>query len=242
MKRLILIGLCTLISLTACTALTGSPAPVAPAPDPVEAHPQQWAARYPVIYEEWSSSVHGSAYLAGDTDAPGCTDCHPDPEASDIISSTLRLEVPSRCARCHSDEALMSQHEVATDVYRTYLADYHGATIESYRATDPTAIRPEAVCSDCHASHAIFAADDARSTVAAANLLGTCQQCHDGAGPKFVASSTGHFRTTADASILVFLVKVFYIVLIPVVMGGMLLFIGLDIRHRIVTKTKESRS
>lgn len=241
MKRIILIGLC-ILSLTACSALTGGSAPVAPAPDAPDAHPEQWAARYPVIYEEWSGSVHGAAYLAGNTDAPGCTDCHGDPEAAEIISATLRLEIPSRCARCHADETLMSQHEVATDVYQTYQADYHGATVETYRATHPTAIRSEAVCSDCHASHAIFAPDDARSTVAAANLLGTCQQCHAGAASNFVAASTGHLRTTADESILVFLIKLFYLILIPVVLGGMLLFIGLDIWHRATKKTKEQRS
>ena len=238
MKRIILISLCVLLSITACSASVESPPGVAPAPASSDVQDQVWATRYPIQYAEWSDSVHGVAHLEGNADAPGCTDCHGDPEAGEVISATLRLEIPSRCARCHADETVMSKHQVATDVYETYQADYHGATIETYRATDPTAIRSEAVCSDCHESHAVYGPDDARSSVAAANLLGTCQQCHAGAATNFVAASAGHFRTTPDASILVFIIKLFYIVLIPVVLGGMLAFIGLDIWHRTRNKTK----
>jgi hypothetical protein len=54
------------------------------------------ATRYPKEYREWQESVHGSAYLSGDTDAPGCADCHDDPESGEIRTAPFRLNIPSR--------------------------------------------------------------------------------------------------------------------------------------------------
>jgi hypothetical protein len=43
-----------------------------------------------------------------------------------------------------------------------------------------------ATCSSCHSAHSIHPADDARSTVASANLIATCGNCHSGANAGFV--------------------------------------------------------
>jgi hypothetical protein len=42
-----------------------------------------------------------------------------------------------------------------------------------------------ATCSDCHGSHAILRASDPASSVAPANLLKTCQKCHQDATAGF---------------------------------------------------------
>jgi len=189
--------------------------------------------RFPKEYREWQDSVHGRAYLSGDKDAPGCTDCHDDPESNEIRTSAFRLDIPSRCAKCHDDESKMSKHEVATDTYSSYLADFHGFTVDYYRQHDPSMWRYEAVCIDCHRSHAVYKASDARSTIAPANLLRTCQQCHPEAEANFAAATTGHFRIRREASVLPYYVEVVYRFLIPAVIGSMAAYIVLAISHRV---------
>ncbi len=193
-----------------------------------------WAARYPNEYSDWQDSVHGAAYLNGNTDVPGCPDCHGDPASEDLESASFRLDIPARCARCHADPKLMSKYGLPSDTYASYVAeDYHGKTIEFARATSSSEWRYEAVCSDCHSAHAIYAPDDARSTVAPANLLNTCQKCHLSAGPGFTAIASGHFHASQAKSLLVYLVSLAYRILIPLVIGLMLAYIGLDIVHRV---------
>ena len=243
MKRTICLSIflvLLLLCLTACA--TSLPKPTASAPALSQVTLEEWAQRYPAEYNDWKDSVHGVAYLAGNKDAPSCTDCHGDPATGEIQTPAFHLEIPSRCARCHSNETVMSKYGVATDVYDTYRADYHGTTIEYYRANDPTTWRYEAVCSDCHGSHAVYGPDDPQSSVASANLLTTCQQCHPKAPPNFAAASSGHYRTTREASLLVYLIKLLYQVLIPTVIGLMLVYIGLDISYRGRKKLRGKKS
>ena len=191
------------------------------------------ATRYPKEYREWQESVHGSAYLSGDTDAPGCADCHDDPESGEIRTAPFRLNIPSRCARCHDDEPTMLKHEVATDAYASYRADYHGFTIDYYRRHDPSMWRYEAICTDCHRSHAVYRASDPRSSIAPANLLDTCQQCHPEAESNFTSIAAGHFRTDRETSLLAYYIALIYRTLIPAVIGLMAAYVALDIIHRL---------
>jgi hypothetical protein len=191
------------------------------------------AERYPKQTREWRESVHGSAYLSGDTDAPGCTECHDDPESSEIRTAAFRLSIPSRCARCHDNATLMHEHEVATDVYDSYRADFHGLTIDYYRYHDASMWRYEAVCVDCHRSHAIYRASDPRSSIAPANLLATCQKCHPEAEANFASITTGHFRTDRETSFLAYCIAQIYRILIPAVIGLMAAYVALDIIHRL---------
>jgi hypothetical protein len=199
------------------------------------------ATRYPKEHREWQESVHGSAYLSGDGDAPGCMDCHDDPEREDIRTAAFRLSIPSRCAGCHGDEELMRKHEIASDLYSSYRADYHGFTIDYYRTHDGTTWRYEAVCSDCHGNHAVFPANDPRSSVAPENLLETCRRCHQGAEANFTATSSGHFRSTRESSLLVYGVELIYKLLIPAVIGLMAIYLGLDVLNRLRRKLRETR-
>jgi len=76
MKRIAWVSLCILLSLTACSALAGSLAGVAPAPAQPGIPPEEWATRYPKEYDDWRDSVHGVAYLSGNSDAPGWNRCY----------------------------------------------------------------------------------------------------------------------------------------------------------------------
>ena len=243
MKKIIWVSLCLLLSLTAYSAFAQEP-PDTSTPDPTapDAQMDEWANLYPGQYAEWKDSVHGAAYLAGNTDAPACADCHEDPASEAFDSAALHYNIPANCATCHADESLMSKYGIPADVYDTYRADYHGATVEYYRATNTVAMRHEAVCSDCHASHAIYRVDDARSPAAPENLIVTCQKCHAEASPAFAEGSTGHLRTTHEESAVLFFISLFYKILIPVVIGLMLIYIVLDVLHRLRNKNKREES
>lgn len=244
MRHFFYIGLCSLLlCLTACASAPKTPAYE---PGPLDTTLEEWANRYPQAYDEWATSVHGVAYLEGNQDAPGCTDCHRDPASDETQSPAFHLAIPARCARCHGDAARMSQSELSSDVVQSYLADYHGTTIAYYAATDPTAQRFEAVCSDCHGSHAIYAKEDAQSAVAPANLLTTCQQCHHEAVENFTAA-TGHYRATRDLATradepLVFWVKLIYQAMVPLTLGLMVGYIGLDVAHRLRHKANKEQA
>ena len=93
--------------------------------------------------------------------------------------------------------------------------------------------RYEAVCIDCHRSHAVYKASDPRSTIAPENLLVTCQKCHPDAESNYIAVTTGHFRVNRETSLLPYSVKVIYKFLIPTVIGLMAAYIALDIIHRL---------
>lgn len=236
---------------TACTALlvpgagqaSGRPDPAGAAraiiPDipetikplcggPLDGGGEPYATRFPKEYQDWEGSVHGRAYLSGNADAPGCTGCHDDPRAGDFRSPSFRLDIPARCARCHADEQRMRKYEIASDVYDTYRADYHGWTIDYYRNHHPTEWRFETVCSDCHRSHAIYPSSDRRSSIAPKSLLGTCRRCHPQAQANFASITTGHFRTDRKTAPLAYYIKKLYGFLIPAVIGLMAAYVGLD--------------
>ena len=201
---------------------------------------EEWAESYPLEYQQWSESVHGEAYLAGNRDVPACTGCHGDPASGEIETAKFHLEISSRCGSCHADQTKMSPYDIKSDVYDTYLADYHGATINYFLEKKPNEMRFEAVCSDCHGSHAIYASDVAVSSVSSENLTATCQKCHPGSNDSFT-SATGHYapiRATANQQdgLLIYLVKLFYQALIPIVLGLMIAYVGLDIAFRIRRK------
>jgi len=130
----------------------------------------------------------------------------------------------------------MLSHDIATDVYASYRADYHGFTIDYYRNHDPSMWRYEAVCSDCHGSHAVHESSDSRSSVAPANLLDTCRQCHAGAEANFASATTGHFRIDRESSPLTYYIKLVYQILIPTIIGLMAAYVALDVSHRLRRK------
>jgi hypothetical protein len=187
------------------------------------------------IYDLYAESVHGEALATGNRDVPTCTDCHGvhnlDGPAPD---SPFHLFSPQICAECHADEDLMGQYGISTGVFDTYVADFHGSTVVLFEQLAPDQETNKPVCIDCHGVHAIKAEDDPNSTVFRENLLRTCQRCHPDASDNFPASWLSHYEPSLDKAPVVFGVNLFYKIIIPVVIGGMALFVVLDgVRHRI---------
>ncbi|HVS01863.1 MAG TPA: cytochrome c3 family protein [Thermoanaerobaculia bacterium] len=112
------------------------------------------------VLREWLElSAHGTAWRAGEQEAPVCTTCH---RSHEIVQPTLdapRLAFPDDCGGCHRAEL------------GSYRDSFHG------QATD-LGFLTAATCSDCHTPHANLPAGDERSSVHPANLQETCGQCH----------------------------------------------------------------
>lgn len=186
-----------------------------------------------IVYNEFSQSVHGKALIEGDPNVPTCVDCHGEHGIQHPTTALFRNRSPELCAGCHADEELMAQYDITTNVFDSYLSDFHGTTVALFEQEAPNVATNKAVCYDCHGVHDIARADDSSSHVIRQNLLATCQQCHPDATADFPASWVGHFPPTLDSHPLLFLVTTFYDVLVPVVVGGFIFLVLTDMFRRI---------
>ena len=126
-----------------------------------------------VVYDQ---GKHGTLQHAGDKTAPVCSDCHSAHSIKRASASDWKVAVVGQCGNCH-DDYVQSYHQT-----------YHGKVTNLGFADIAT-------CASCHGAHDIRPASDPRSTVAGANLLQTCRQCHKQASAQF-ASWDPHPRPT----------------------------------------------
>jgi predicted CXXCH cytochrome family protein len=195
-----------------------------------------------VTYAQYLKSAHGRALLEiGNSDVPVCTDCHGAHRQEDPTTMAFRLKSPKICARCHRNAAMMRKYNISPDVFDTYVADFHGLTVTLFEKEHSGQQTNEAVCTDCHGIHDIQKASDANSTVVKKNLLTTCRRCHPDATANFPDSWVGHFAPTRDRFPLVYYVNLFYRILIPFTIGGMVLFVIIDAGGRIIRRFRKDR-
>jgi hypothetical protein len=195
------------------------------------------------IYELYKQSVHGAALLGeGNPDVPGCIDCHRVHSTEGPSTSPFHLFSPQICADCHADPELMQKYGISTDVFDTYVDDFHGTTVALFQATAPDQETDKPVCVSCHGVHDMKAVDDTESAVMKENLLATCQKCHPEATANFPTSWIGHYKPAPQHAPLVFFVGFFYNIFIPVLIVGMVLFVGTDVRKRYVERRKKGQS
>lgn len=190
------------------------------------------------IAEQYSKSVHGAALLAEENpDVPTCTDCHHAHEIADPRTPTWRLDSPQMCGGCHSDERVMKKYGLSTNVLSSYLADFHGSTTTLEKANGDVQKRTlVAVCTDCHGVHDIMGTKDPHSKVMQANLVKTCRECHKDATDSFPAAWLSHYEPTFEKAPLVYLVNLFYAVLIPFMIAGIVLQIALHLWRMVVNR------
>lgn len=105
--------------------------------------------------------------LMGNDVPPTCTSCHGAHGMRAMADSLVAEELVNQCSECHQDYA------------DRYYGTYHGKA---------TALGSHivATCSDCHAAHAIYPADEAASSVHPDQLVETCAECHEASRPAFV--------------------------------------------------------
>jgi predicted CXXCH cytochrome family protein len=196
------------------------------------------------ISDTYKGSVHGAALInENDPNVPTCTDCHGVHNIQSPTSNTFRNSVPFLCANCHTNEALMKQYGLSTNVLNTYVADFHGTTVKMFDENYPDQPTNKPVCTDCHGHHDILKVDDPNAGIAfKKNLLVKCQQCHpDATTTTFTDSWLSHYEPSPRVFPLVFFVNLFYKIFIPAVIGGMLVFVLSDVYRRLITRRTQRK-
>ncbi len=191
------------------------------------------------VSEQYLGSVHGTAFEHGVSASPTCTDCHGIHSIKIVAEEgATPLEerlVRSTCVTCHSSEALMSEYGVAVSRVATYQATYHG--LAAKRGTAAVAD-----CASCHGIHAIYPSSDPRSSIAPANLEATCGHCHPGAGEQFARNPVHFVAGEGDpGTVVASWVRSFYLSLIAVVIGGMLIHNGIILRFHLRRRIRQER-
>jgi hypothetical protein len=191
------------------------------------------------VFELYKESVHGAALIGeGNPDVPSCTDCHQVHGIQGPTDSTFHLFSPQLCAECHEDPELMDRYGISTDVFDTYVDDFHGRTVVLFQSVAPDQQTDKPTCIDCHGVHDMKMVDDPESQVIKENLLETCQKCHPEATANFPDSWISHHQPSPEEVPLVYFVELFYNIFIPVLIGGMVLFVISDARKRIVLRRR----
>lgn len=131
---------------------------------------------------------HGAA-----TDnAPNCQQCHGNAHAVAPIGDKRTYEqavaMVERCSACHDD---VGKHNYSPA--GTFHDSIHGeALFKKGLAQGP-------VCSDCHGSHDVRAADDPASPMSHANAATTCGECHQGVVDTYMTSIHGQRLAAGNA-------------------------------------------
>jgi len=190
--------------------------------------PQTCGACHPDITKQFVESIHGQLAAKGRNESPTCTTCHGihgiktkvDPD-SPVNERRIAL---TTCPQCHAAEPIAKEYGITKTQVRSYYDSFHGL---SYRGGDTYS----ANCASCHGVHDIFPSSDSRSMTYKDNLQKTCGSCHPGASENFakgkihaVASITGE----DFGEKVVGWVRVVYIMLIVMVIGGMSFFNFMD--------------
>jgi hypothetical protein len=123
------------------------------------------------IEEEFARSIHAERVGKTDKPLPVCNDCHSAHTIRRTDEDGFRLDIMTKCGRCHEEVA------------RTYFDTYHGKVSQlGYTKT--------AKCYDCHGAHDILRVADARSHLSRENVVATCAKCHPGATRRFAGYLT----------------------------------------------------
>jgi len=188
------------------------------------------------VFAVYTASVHGRGAEANNPDVPVCTDCHRAHDIVDPRNGALAARTPEVCGRCHTNSKMMAKYGLSTRVVDTYLRDFHGmsATLESKGKVNRKSFA--AVCTDCHGVHDIQKSSDPASHTIQANLVQTCRKCHADATANFPKSWLSHYEPTPQKASLVWAVQLFYKLIIPFMVGGLVLQIALHLWRVVVNR------
>jgi cytochrome b subunit of formate dehydrogenase len=187
--------------------------------------PETCSRCHPEADQKYEQSVHAAALKRGNLSSPVCTDCHG--EHNILLHTDPRSPVEAKnvsaqvCSPCHSSIKLSEKYGIPSNRPRTFADSYHGLAIRG------GGLVVVANCASCHGAHDIKASSDPASSVNKANLATTCGRCHPGANWRFAVGSV-HLVTKKAEEPVLYWVAYFYIGLIIVTIGGMLVHNVLD--------------
>ena len=175
------------------------------------------------VVDQFRASVHGQALARGVTQAPLCTDCHGEHKIlkhTNEASPVNAMHIRDTCGSCHGDVKLARRFGLPQDRLVSFDSSFHGLA-------GKTGSQTVANCASCHGVHNILPSSDPKSTVNAKNLPQTCGKCHPGAGTRFAITQVHVAEGGAEPAVLRW-VREFYLLVIPVTIGLMLLHQGGD--------------
>jgi cytochrome b subunit of formate dehydrogenase len=136
----------------------------------------------------YDRSFHGKAVQGGNSKAASCVDCHGSPHellpASDPKSRVHHTNIPATCGACHSQKFVMEDGGQSAQMVASYQQSVHGHAVAA-------GSEEAAVCTDCHGTHEILDAKDAKSPIFKFNVPLTCGKCHDTVSTEFQQSIHG---------------------------------------------------
>jgi cytochrome b subunit of formate dehydrogenase len=137
--------------------------------------------------QAYSHSTHAKASKTG-APAAGCEDCHGGVHeilaADDAKSPVNHANIPYTCGRCHGQKFLMESNGESAQPFISYQESVHGRAVEK-------GSQQAAVCTDCHGSHEILPANQAKSPISKLNVPATCGKCHTAVKNTFMQSIHG---------------------------------------------------
>jgi hypothetical protein len=186
--------------------------------------PQTCGSCHPDITKQFTESIHGGLAARGRSDSPTCTTCHGfhgikakvDPDSP---VNEMRI-AKTTCPQCHAAERISKEFGITRVAVKSYYDSFHGL---SYRGGDTFS----ANCASCHGVHDIRPSSDPKSMIHKDNLQKTCGNCHPGASENFAKGKMHSVASIAGEDFgekVVGWVRVVYIILIVMVIGGMTLF------------------
>lgn len=195
---------------------------------------------------QFIQSVHGQAVTRGVSRAPVCTDCHgihnikaPFDQGTTTASTAIATE---SCAKCHEGVTLTQEFGVAGGRVSSYKDSYHGLASQ-------LGSKVVANCASCHGVHNILPSSDPQSMISANNLAQTCGQCHVGASANFTKGKI-HLTSALVSNVAAHdmgiigtrLVRMIYLPLIILTIGGMALHNALAWRKKISIRRRQARA
>ncbi|MBU0702174.1 cytochrome c3 family protein [bacterium] len=176
---------------------------------------------------EYKGSVHGMSLQKGMKDVPDCDYCHGRIHEPSKTKDTLKL-----CTQCHADEGKMAKYGLSTYPIISYQESFHGIAHKYGQKGMP-------ICTDCHNTHDIRAGNDPKASINKANISKVCAKCHGNSHPNFAVNPV-HLKPEPMGkwdSMLVFWINAGYMwLLIPGVIGGMLIHVGLNLFRTLRSK------
>ena len=147
--------------------------------------------------ERYKTSRHGEQLFEHDDQKVAtCTDCH---GVHNILSpknpqsSTYPTAIPQTCGHCHSDETLMSQYKLPSNVVAEYKTSYHAHMLfdkgdlsaptcvtchGNHGAMPPGTKEVGQVCGKCHVRQRDLFEKSPHAEPAAAGVFSECVSCH----------------------------------------------------------------
>ena len=187
------------------------------------------------VYAEYGKSVHGAALAEDNPDVPACADCHT-AHSIQTPDNGFHLASAQTCIRCHVDPKRMNKYGLPTSVASTYLADFHGVTAGLAKGSNLKADQLVVVCADCHGNHAIARVDQAGRETMKGRAAQACTKCHQDAPRGFPDAWLSHYPPSLHHAPLVYAADLFYSFLIPVMVLGLVLQIGLHLYRATVRR------